>query len=71
LVYSVCSLEPEEGEQIVSAFLAANPGFRLNRPTGLPDFASPDPSGQVRILPGLLEEQGGLDGFFAARLVRG
>ena len=70
LVYSVCSLEPEEGEEIVSAYLAANPDFRLDPPAGLPDFASLDPSGQVRILPGLLEEQGGLDGFFAARLVR-
>jgi len=27
--------------------------------------------GYVRILPGLLEEQGGLDGFFMVRLVRG
>ena len=70
LVYSVCSLEPEEGEAIVAAFLAANPDFRLDPPTGLPDFVIPDASGQVRILPGLLEEQGGLDGFFAARLVR-
>jgi 16S rRNA (cytosine967-C5)-methyltransferase len=70
LVYSVCSLEPEEGEAIVATFLAANPDFRLDPPTGLPDFVTPDPSGQVRILPGLLEEQGGLDGFFAARLVR-
>jgi len=70
LVYSVCSLEPEEGEQIVAAFLAANPDFRLDPPTGLPAFVAPDASGQVRILPGLLEDQGGLDGFFAARLVR-
>ena len=32
LVYSVCSLEPEEGEQVVDAFLAANPASRSNRP---------------------------------------
>ena len=70
LVYSVCSLEPEEGEAVVEAFLARNPDFRLDLPTGLPDFVAPDPAGQVRILPGLLEGQGGLDGFFAARLVR-
>ena len=70
LVYSVCSLEPEEGEAIVAAFLAASPNFRLDPPTGLPDFVTPDSAGQVRILPGLLEDAGGLDGFFAARLVR-
>jgi 16S rRNA (cytosine967-C5)-methyltransferase len=70
LVYSVCSLEPEEGEAIIAAFLAANPDFRLDQPTGLPAFVTPDRSGQIRILPGLLEDQGGLDGFFAARLVR-
>ena len=71
LVYSVCSLEPEEGEKILAAFLASNPDFRLDPPTGLPDSITPDPSGQLRILPGLLEDQDGLDGFFAARLVRG
>ena len=71
LVYSVCSLEPEEGEAIVAAFLERNAAFRIDQPSGLPEFVAPDAAGQVRILPGLLEEQGGLDGFFAARLVRG
>jgi 16S rRNA (cytosine967-C5)-methyltransferase len=70
LVYSVCSLEYDEWEAIVSDFLGRNPDFRLDRPAGLPDFAPPDDVGRVRILPGLLEDQGGLDGFFAARLVR-
>jgi len=72
LVYSVCSLEPEEGEQIVEAFLAANRGFTIAAPTPgeLPDFVTSSVSGWVRILPGLLEEQGGLDGFFMVRLVR-
>ena len=69
LVYSVCSLEPEEGEAIVAAFLAAHSDFRLDPPTQLPEFVTPDQSGRVRILPGLLEDQGGLDGFFAGRLV--
>lgn len=72
LVYSVCSLEPEEGEKVLQAFLTANPEFATDppRPTELPDFVTPSPEGCVRILPGLLEEQGGLDGFFIARLVR-
>jgi 16S rRNA (cytosine967-C5)-methyltransferase len=72
LVYSVCSLEPAEGEQVVAAFLAANSGFAISPPsTGeLPDFVTSSPAGAVRIFPGLLEEQGGLDGFFMVRLVR-
>ena len=71
LVYSVCSLEPDEGERLVEAFLARNPDFSVDPPVELPDFAPPARSGMIRILPGLLEEHGGLDGFFAARLVRG
>jgi 16S rRNA (cytosine967-C5)-methyltransferase len=72
LVYSVCSLEPQEGERVIEAFLAANPGFSLDppKPDELPDFVKSDATGAVRILPGLLEDQGGLDGFFMARLVR-
>ncbi len=30
LVYAVCSPEPEEGEQVVAAFLAKHPDFRLD-----------------------------------------
>src|SRR3546814_365692 len=30
LVYSVCSLEPEEGEQVVQPFLAARPDYALD-----------------------------------------
>ena len=72
LVYSVCSLESQEGEEVISAFLAAHPQVEIDPPTAgeLPDFAKPSTEGWVRILPGLLEEQGGLDGFFMVRLVR-
>jgi 16S rRNA (cytosine967-C5)-methyltransferase len=72
LVYSVCSLEPQEGETIVSDFLRTNENFRIEppRPGELPDFAQASAEGWVRILPGLLESEGGLDGFFMARLVR-
>jgi 16S rRNA (cytosine967-C5)-methyltransferase len=72
LVYAVCSLEPPEGEGVISAFLNANAGFRIAPPTAgeLPDFATPSPEGWVRILPGALEAEGGLDGFFIARLTR-
>ena len=70
LVYSVCSLEPQEGEQAIRAFLERNSGYRIDKPSGLPDFVSVAPEAWVRILPGLLEQEGGLDGFFMVRLVR-
>ena len=72
LVYSVCSLEPEEGEEIVAAFLDQHKDFRADPPRNgeLPDFVRSSAGGWVRVLPGVLEEQGGLDGFFMVRLVR-
>ena len=70
LVYSVCSLEPEEGEQVIDAFLRGRPDFALGSTDTLPDFARASERGFVRILPGLLEAEGGLDGFFIVRLVR-
>ena len=69
LVYSVCSLEPEEGEQVIAAFLEGHSDFTI-APGELPPFAAPSAEGWVRLLPGVLEDQGGLDGFFMARLVR-
>jgi len=70
LVYSVCSLEPQEGEEVIRAFLARHSDFRIEPPSDLPQFVPISADGWVRILPGLLEEEGGLDGFFMARLVR-
>ena len=72
LVYAVCSLEPEEGEAICSAFVEEDSSFRIDPPRGgeLPDFMTSSPQGWIRLLPGVLEDQGGLDGFFVARLVR-
>jgi 16S rRNA (cytosine967-C5)-methyltransferase len=71
LVYSVCSLEPEEGEKVIGGFLAAKADFAVDepKPGELPGFVTPSPAGWVRILPGTLEGEGGLDGFFIARLV--
>jgi len=72
LVYSVCSLEPEEGEAVITQFLKGTDVFKIDppKPGELPDFVTLAPEGWVRILPGLLETEGGLDGFFVARLVR-
>jgi 16S rRNA (cytosine967-C5)-methyltransferase len=71
LVYSVCSLEPEEGERVVEAFLAARPDYRLAPvEAGELPGAVPRPNGHVRTLPGLWLDEGGADGFFVARLAR-
>ena len=47
-------------------------GFATRPPQAgeLPDLVPVTSEGWVRILPGLFAEQGGLDGFFIARLVR-
>ena len=36
LVYGTCSMEPEENDEVVAAFLKDNPGFRHNFITILP-----------------------------------
>jgi len=69
LVYSVCSLEPQEGEGVIDAFLKKRSDFTVGSADALPDFVGVS-EGRIRILPGLLETEGGLDGFFIARLVR-
>jgi 16S rRNA (cytosine967-C5)-methyltransferase len=71
LVYSVCSLEPEEGERVADAFLAARSDFQLDpiRREEVPDEMRVK-DGRLRILPSALAEQGGADGFFIARFTR-
>jgi 16S rRNA (cytosine967-C5)-methyltransferase len=77
LIYCVCSLEPEEGEQQVAALLARDPGLRRvpivpGEIDGISDFLNPD--GDLRTLPSQWGDpdprMGGLDGFYAARLER-
>jgi 16S rRNA (cytosine967-C5)-methyltransferase len=72
LVYSVCSLEPEEGEGVVRAFLDARRDYEIAAPSAgeLPELVPVSPEGWVRLLPGLLADQGGADSFFIARLRR-
>jgi len=72
LVYAVCSLEPEEGEGLVNAFLERNSAFHIGPPAPelLPVGVMPTADGFLRILPGQFEGEGGLDGFFVAALVR-
>ena len=72
LVYAVCSLEPEEGEDQIEAFLERHENFTVDpvRADELPTGISPTESGCVRTLPTSLAEQGHVDGFFIARLRR-
>lgn len=66
LVYATCSLEPEENDAQVEAFLADHPDFTLEPP---PAGTVPDTvldAGRLRVLP----QRHGADGSFAARLRR-
>ncbi len=71
LVYAVCSLEPEEGERQIDAFLTERRDYRIEPAVQVVDGVAPDQKGRLRILPGMIEDKGGLDGFFAVHLVRG
>ncbi len=77
LVYCTCSLEPEEGEQAIAALLATEPAMRrlpiaASEVAGLEEILTRE--GDLRTLPCHLPHQdprlGGLDGFYAARLVK-
>jgi 16S rRNA (cytosine967-C5)-methyltransferase len=56
LGYSVCSLEPEEGEAVARAFLEQRTDYRQED--------------ERRLLPGWLEAEGGADSFYIARFTR-
>ncbi|WP_428031095.1 RsmB/NOP family class I SAM-dependent RNA methyltransferase [Ancylobacter sp.] len=78
MVYSTCSLEPEEGERQVAAFLERRPDFVRDPVTsGECGIAAEwiNTQGEVRTLPTHLPDEdpryAGLDGFFAARLRKG
>lgn len=66
LVYSTCSLEPEENEEQVEWFLRQNPGFRRDPAPEAVEEALLDAQGSLSVLPQRL----GFDGSFAARLRR-
>jgi 16S rRNA (cytosine967-C5)-methyltransferase len=77
IVYCVCSLEPEESEAQIAALLRRNPDVRrlaiaAEEIGGLAECLTP--SGDLRTLPchlwGDNPRRSGMDGFFAARLVK-
>jgi 16S rRNA (cytosine967-C5)-methyltransferase len=66
LVYSTCSLEPEENDEQIERFLAENPDFQLEPPAAGVVPSSVLDGGMLRVLP----QRHGTDGAFAARLRR-
>ena len=73
LVFAVCSLEREEGEEQIAAFLSVHPDF-ARVPLTIAEMSSHGEwitsDGDLRTLPCHLPELGGMDGFYAARLRR-
>ena len=73
LVFSVCSLEPEEGVQQIGDFLARRDDFKRAPIAGSDVFGLRElltAKGDLRTLPSHLADKGGIDGFYAARLKR-
>jgi 16S rRNA (cytosine967-C5)-methyltransferase len=67
IVYSVCSIAPEEGERVVDAFLANHHDFEIDRSGARGELKDViDARGFMKTRP----DVGGLDGFFAVRLIR-
>ena len=71
LVFAVCSLEREECEEQIAAFLSSHPEFtrdpiQVEEIFGHAEWLTPE--GDLRTLPFYLD--GGMDGFYAARLCR-
>jgi 16S rRNA (cytosine967-C5)-methyltransferase len=67
LVYSTCTISPEENERQVAAFLERRSDFSVaGLPDGLAPYAHPSAEGLVQVLP----HRHGTDGFFIARLAK-
>ncbi len=73
LVYCTCSIQPEEGEEQIDRILGRD-GRVVRAPVdpaevgGMAELVNE--RGELRSLPGMLPEIGGIDGFFVARLRR-
>jgi len=72
LVYAVCSLQADEGPARLEALLERDKRLRRKsvQPTELAELEEAvTETGDVRTLPSMWADRGGLDGFFIARLV--
>ena len=71
LVYAVCSLQEDEGAARIGSLLARDKRLRRRpvEPAELPGLEGAiTPSGDIRTLPSMWAERGGLDGFYVARV---
>jgi 16S rRNA (cytosine967-C5)-methyltransferase len=64
LIYSTCTILPEENEQVTDAFLAEHPDFSRE------SFAFPDPVGETDGQVTLWPQRHGVDGFYICRMKR-
>ena len=72
VIFSTCSLQAAEGPHMIDALVRNNNQVRrdpinTSEFAGIKEFITSD--GDLRTLPCYLSETGGIDGFFAARLV--
>ena len=73
LVYTVCSLQENEGPARIDALFARDTRLRRSpvQPAEMPGLEwTITPAGDVRTLPSMWPERGGLDGFYIARVTR-
>ena len=72
LIYATCSLQPEEGEEMIAAILARAKGSFVLDPITPEQAGTFAPSigdgGTIRIVPSDYAAIGGVDGFYIARL---
>ncbi|MGJ8561923.1 MAG: RsmB/NOP family class I SAM-dependent RNA methyltransferase [Alphaproteobacteria bacterium] len=73
LLFCTCSLQTEEGEKHIEPFLERHSDFELAEIT-VPNLVDPTvlalKNGYLRVLPHLLGESGGMDGFFIALFIK-
>lgn len=68
LVYSTCTLNPTENEEVICSFLEAHPQWHIQKPSpNSPAHCFAQPSGWVKVLP----HRHLMDGFFMVKLIKG
>lgn len=66
ILYSVCTMMPEENEEVIEDFLSRHGNFALAPATAGRGSGRDDPRGFIRTYP----EEYGMDGFFGALLIK-